>query len=240
MNFVGMADAPGTSHTPHAGSPLDRATPEDTGERTHPASKRGRTGRNRFNPRRLFLWCAGTLVLYLAWQTFSINRYGFRDDGQSADCAIVLGGAAWHDKPSPVLRERLNHAIRLFQEGRVEALVLTGGKGTGAAYSEGEVAHDYCLERGIPEQALFVEGRSKTTLENLQEAKKILQAQKFRDALIVSDPWHLKRGVLIARRQDIEASPSATTTSRFESFKSRSGFTMRELYLYHLYLFFNR
>ena len=94
MSFVGMADAPGTSHTPHAGSPLDRATPEDAGERTHPASKRGRTGRNRFNPRRLFLWCAGTLVLYLAWQTFSINRYGFRDDGQSADCAIVLGGAA--------------------------------------------------------------------------------------------------------------------------------------------------
>ena len=235
-----MGNAPRTSHTPTAGSSLERAAEEAGEERASPSCQQGEAGDRRFNFRRLLLWFVTALLLYLAWQTLSINRFGFRDDGRSADCAIVLGGAAWHDKPSPVLRERLNHAIDLFQEGRVGALVLTGGKGTGAAYSEGEVARDYCLKRGIPAHALFVEGRSRTTLENLQEAKKILQAQKFRDALIVSDPWHLKRGVLIARRQDIEASPSATTTSRFESFKSRSGFTMRELYLYHLYLFFNR
>ena len=235
-----MGDAPGTSQTRTTGSSSQRTSEVEGEQRAGPSRKRGEAGGRHFNLRRLLLWSVASLLLYLAWQTLSINRFGLRDDGRSADCAIVLGGAAWHDKPSPVLRERLNHAIGLFQEGRVRALVLTGGKGTGAAYSEGEVARDYCLKRGIPAHALFVEGRSRTTLENLQEAKKILQAQKFGDALIVSDPWHLKRGVLIARRQDIEASPSATTTSRFESFKSRSGFTMRELYLYHLYLFFNR
>ncbi|HJM62252.1 MAG: YdcF family protein [Roseibacillus sp.] len=192
------------------------------------------------NLRRLILCFLGALALYFTWQTVSISRYGFRDNGRNTDCAIVLGGAAWHDKPSPVFRERLNHAIKLYQEGRVTALVLTGGKGTGAPYSEGEVARHYCLQRGIPGNVLFVESRSRTTIQNLEEAKNILDQQGFASALIVSDPWHLKRGVLIARRQGIEASPSGTTTSRFESMKSRASFTLRELYLYHLHLLFGR
>ena len=198
---------------------------------------------NQGNPlklRRLILCFLGTLALYFTWQIISISRYGFRDDGQNADCAIVLGGAAWHNKPSPVFQERLNHAINLYQEGRVTALVLTGGKGTGASFSEGEVARGYCLARGIPDEALFVEGSSRTTIQNLEEARKILDLQDFSSALIVSDPWHLKRGVLIARRQGIEASPSGTTTSRFESLKARTSFTLREFYLYHLYLLSSR
>ena len=85
-----------------------------------------------------------------------------------------------------------------------------------------------------------MEGNSTPTLQNLEEARKILAGQDFRSALVVSDPWHLKRGVLIARRQGIKASPSGTTTSRFQSLKSRTRFTLRELYLYHRYLFLNR
>ena len=190
--------------------------------------------------RRFGIGLSSVLTLSLIWQFIAISSYGFQDDGQQADCAIVLGGAAWHDKPSPVFRERLNHAIKLYLEGRVGALVLTGGKGAGATYSEGEVAREYCLERNVPEEALFMEGNSTTTIQNLEEARKILAGQDFRSALVVSDPWHLKRGVLIARRQGIKASPSGTTTSRFQSLKSRTRFTLRELYLYHRYLFLNR
>ena len=202
-----------------------------------PAKKK--SGPRRFL-RRITACLAGLFAIYLIWQVIAVSRYGFKDDGRQADCAIVLGGAAWHDKPSPVFRERLNHAIKLYLDGRVGALVLTGGKGAGAPYSEGEVARDYCLERNVPEHALFMEGNSTTTIQNLEEAGKILDRQNFRSALVVSDPWHLRRGVLIARRQGIAASPSGTRTSRFQSLKSRSRFTLRELYLYHRYLFLNR
>ena len=85
-----------------------------------------------------------------------------------------------------------------------------------------------------------MEGHSTTTIQNLEEARKILAKQNFRSALVVSDPWHLKRGVLIARRQGLEASPSGTRTSRFQSLKYRTHFTLRELYLYHRYLVLNR
>lgn len=172
-------------------------------------------------------------MVYIVWQTISIHRFGFQDDGRNADCAIILGTAAWHDKPSPVFKERLNHAIKLYKEGRVKALVLTGGYGKDAPFAESQVAKSYCLEQGVPESALFLEVESHTTAENLREAKKLLDEQKMKTALLVSDPWHLKRGVLIARRQGIDVSQSGTTTTAFTSFKSRSNFILRELYLYH-------
>ena len=179
-------------------------------------------------------------VVYTGWQTLSIHSYGFRDDGRKADCAIVLGTAAWHNKPSPVFEERLNHAIKLYQEGRVKALVLTGGRGKGAPFAEAQVAYDYCVKQGVPKTALFREAESRTTTENLSGAKEVLDREGLKSALIVSDPWHLKRGVLIAKRQGIDASQSGTKTTRFESFRSRTSFLLRELYLYHVFLVFGK
>jgi vancomycin permeability regulator SanA len=37
-----------------------------------------------------------------------------------ADAAVVMGATVFRDRPSPVFRERINHAIDLYQEGMVE------------------------------------------------------------------------------------------------------------------------
>ena len=186
--------------------------------------------------RRIFIILVSLLALYTGWQLWDINRVGHCDAKASADCAIVLGAAAWHDKPSPVLRERLNHAIALFQENRVTSLILTGGYGTDAPFSESQVARDYCLEKGIPESALRIESESQTTLENLTEAKEIMASENWDRALVVSDPWHLKRALKMAHDLEISAHGSATQTSRFQSFKARAKFLFGEFYLLHHYL----
>ncbi|WP_342345438.1 hypothetical protein [Snodgrassella alvi] len=41
-----------------------------------------------------------------------------------ADAAIVLGAAAWDKRPSPVFRERINHAINLYRAGIVKKFSL--------------------------------------------------------------------------------------------------------------------
>ena len=79
--------------------------------------------------RRFILATLLLLLIYSAWQLWDIERVGNLDQNEKADCAIVLGAAAWHNKPSPVLKERLNHAIGLYKTDRVRALVLTGGYG---------------------------------------------------------------------------------------------------------------
>ncbi|MFC5050716.1 YdcF family protein [Rubritalea spongiae] len=175
------------------------------------------------------------LLAYMGWQAWSIHHIGYSDDGSNADCAIVLGAAAYHTKPSPVFQARIDHAIELYKDGRVKSLVLTGGYGKDAEFSESEVAYDYCVENGIPERDLFIEKKSQTTEQNIMEAQKLMRAENFDNALLVSDPWHLKRALAMAKKHDVEAKPSATRTTMYRSEKSQWQFLLREMYHIHVW-----
>ena len=177
------------------------------------------------------------LASYTVWQMWEINRFGHIDDGSSADCAIVLGAAAYHQKPSPVLKERINHAILLLKTNRVKAIILTGGYGENAEYAESEVARKYCLENGVLPHQVHIETSSQTTKENIIEAKKIMDEQGFKTTLIVSDPWHLKRAHNIAKHYDVSAKASATKTSLYTSDKIQLKSLLKEFFNIHLWRF---
>lgn len=177
------------------------------------------------------------LACYSIWQMQDIHRFGHIDDGSSADCAIVLGAAAYHQKPSPVLKERINHAILLLRQDRIKSIILTGGYGDNAKYAESEVALKYCLENGVLPNQVHIETSSQTTEENIIEANKIMADQGFKTALIVSDPWHLKRACNIAKHYTISAKPSATKTSLYTSDKTRLKSLGKEFFNIHLWRF---
>jgi uncharacterized SAM-binding protein YcdF (DUF218 family) len=181
----------------------------------------------------------GLLLCLLVWYGFLLTRiyaYSSQSDAAPADAAIVLGAAVWGTRPSPVFAERINHAIALYQAGEVGALVFTGGVGQNDERAEAEVARDYAVQRGVPVEHIYVETRSRTTYENLLGAKAVLVEQGGGRVLIVSDPLHMKRAVTIARDLGLDAYPSPTPTSRYETWKSKSGFLLREGYFYASYL----
>ena len=187
--------------------------------------------------RRRFL-LIGILVLfaYAGGQLWDIHRVGHLDRGRNAECAIVLGAAAWHDKPSPVLRERLNHAIDLYKKGNVQTLLLTGGYGKGADFAESEVGLEYCVSQGVPRSEIRAEFQSLSTIENLKEAKKIMSGEGWKKALLVSDPWHLKRARRMAADLGLDVYVSPTTSTRFKSTGAKAKFLFGEFALYHYYL----
>lgn len=175
------------------------------------------------------------LFFYASWQVWDINRIGFSDDESNADCAIVLGAAAYHTKPSPVFQARIDHAIKLYKEGRVGKILLTGGYGKNAEFSESEVALKYCKKRGVPERDILIEKESQTTEQNIIEAEMVMRQRGLKSALLVSDPWHLKRALAMAQKHGVEAEPSATQTSMYRSEKTQWGFLLRELYYLHVW-----
>lgn len=189
--------------------------------------------RRKKNRRLLKLLSLAALILtsWLAWELWQIDRAGVGDADLRADCAIVLGAAAWHDKPSPVLEERLNHAIKLYQEERVRKIILTGGFGPGADFSESEVSRRYCLQKGVPPADIFLEKKSRDTLENLIHARHVMEQEKLQNSLLISDRWHLKRAAEMATHLGLRTQPSATRTSRFQSFDSRARFMLTEFIL---------
>ncbi|MDX9785819.1 MAG: YdcF family protein [Desulfobacterales bacterium] len=179
----------------------------------------------------------------IGWAAFlmgSVALYSYRVSDINADAAIVLGAAVARSVPTPVFEQRIRHAINLYHDKKVKKLVLTGGVGSGDTLAESEAARNYCLKQGVPENDMLLEVRSHSTLQNLLEAKPILQANGLETVLIVSDPLHMRRAITFAHDLGIEAYPSPTPTSRFKGFESRWRFLTRESYFYGRYLLLDR
>ncbi len=175
-------------------------------------------------------------VLAIAGWLFAVAAgivsYGKIDEKCSCDAAIVLGAATADGVVSPVYRERINHGIWLYENGYVDYLILTGGTGDGNTTSDALAAKNYAIDMGIPAHNIFIEEQSTITEENLQNAKKIMDENALETAIIVSDPLHMKRAMLMAKDYGITAYASPTTTSMYKSLKTKIPFLLREEFFY--------
>ena len=69
-------------------------------------------------------------IFFLIWVAalgVQIAQFAEQSSPNQADAAVVLGAAVYRDRPSPVFRERINHAIGLYQSGQVDAIIFTVG-----------------------------------------------------------------------------------------------------------------
>ena len=177
-----------------------------------------------------------TLILFVGFIALRIYTYRNTVANVQADAAIVLGAAMWGEELSPVFRERINHALELYRSGKVRKIIFTGGQGNNNEPSESSAARRYAVERGIPEEGILIEESSHTTYENLLYAKQVADAQHLKTVLIVSDPLHMKRAMVMARDMGLEAYPSPTPTTRYQSVRSQLNLLAYETYYYIGYL----
>ena len=172
------------------------------------------------------------VLCYFAANALTIWRYASVDETQSADAAIVLGAAADETGPSPVFKGRLDHAILLYEGGLVGHIIVTGGVGEGNTRSDAAIGAEYLVAAGVPLDAIILEESSTITEENLKNAAAIVGKRGFGDVLIVSDPLHMKRAMLLAEDAGLSAYPSPTQTSMYQSFPKKLGFLARETFYY--------
>ena len=185
--------------------------------------------------KRILKWAAlllAALTLYSLFCALSIVRYAERDESAPADCIIVLGAGTDGKMPSPVFRERLHHAVTLYQEGYSDIILLTGGYSPGNEHSDAWIAGAYLQSLGIPEDAVLLEERSTITQENLKYAKGIMENENLSTCILVSDPLHMKRSMMMAKDYEIEAFSSPTPTTRYQSWRTKLPFLARETFFY--------
>lgn len=135
------------------------------------------------------------------------------DQREAADVIVVLGAAQYNGRPSPVLRARLDHALELWGEGLAPAIVVTGGVGRGDTESEATVGRRYLLARQVPDSALVVQPQGRSTQASMNAVAAWLGERGRHRAILVSDPFHMLRLRLEARRTGLDAYTSPTDTS---------------------------
>lgn len=185
---------------------------------------------------RLLAGSVAAATLFTLICAFQVAGYAEKDETQPADAAIVLGAAAYGTQPSPIFRERINHAVTLYQQGTVRYLIFTGGRNLNDPLAEAEVAHNYALAQGIPAEAILVETTSTNTLENLLNAQEIAAAHNLHTFLIVSTPYHQKRAMSLADDLGLDAYSSPTRTTRWISWFTRGRAYLREVVAYMGYV----
>lgn len=152
----------------------------------------------------LLVWVA-SLGAVLVWEQ--------NDQARPASAIVVLGAAQYVGRPSPVLRARLDHAIDLWRRKLAPLIIVTGGTGQGDTTSEAAVSQRYAIRRGVPASAILLEAEGRTTSESMEGVAALMGRRSRRDVLLVSDPFHMLRLTILARRHGLVPYSSPTPTS---------------------------
>ncbi len=127
--------------------------------------------------------------------------YDRQENVPTADFGLVLGAGLTPDgEPSPILRDRLETALKLYRAKKIKKLVLSGD-GTGPWYNEVQAMKKYLLTRGVNTQDLLLDPKGINTLASLLYAKEI-GSHSF---IIFSQKFHLPRAIFLARALKIDA-----------------------------------
>ncbi len=159
-----------------------------------------------------------TVIVAMAFALWVISAaavllWSSRDEARPAQAIVVLGAAQYAGKPSPVLRARLDHALDLWNRHLASLLILTGGTGSGDTTSEAAVGRNYARRHGVPDSAILVENEGRTTSESMRAVAGMLEVRGLQTALLVSDPFHMLRLRILARRFGFTPYTSPTQTS---------------------------
>lgn len=180
----------------------------------------------------VFLLMVSSIIVFISYAAYDIWSYRFKTDEVDTDAAIVLGAASWNGKPSPVFRERINHAISLYKNGSIKKIIFTGGTKFEAEQEEARTAKAYALKHNVKDEDILIETQSRFTEDNLKNAKQVGIDNGLHTYTIVSDPLHMKRAMKIAKHIGMDAYASPTPTSAYKTLDTEIPFFFKELCSY--------
>lgn len=142
-------------------------------------------------------------LIYFIWMHFA------RLEKKDADALIVLGYRCDDDQIHPLLKERLDTAIFLFENYQFQYIIVTGGAVT-STKTEAEIMRDYLVKHAIPENKILLETAAKNTVYNIVNCSSILKTNHLETILLISNSFHIRRIKYIMEKQQLSASFYAT------------------------------
>lgn len=157
------------------------------------------------------------LVLGLIWTLYVWLQIHSAESSLrgKTDVGIILGASMWDDHPSPGLRERLEHGLKLYNEGHFPVMIVTGGLDKpDYKYTEAEGMRNWLVSNGMPEDAIILENEATSTYENLLYSQRIMEEKGMKKAAIITHDYHGTRAMEVAKALRYEEPVLSITTSR--------------------------
>jgi len=116
--------------------------------------------------------------------------------------AIIPGAAVLSNNDlSPILKDRVDMAIKLYELKKVSKIIVSGDNST-VGYNEVNPVRIYLLNKGVLDQDIFLDHAGFNTYSTMYRARDVF---KVSSALVVTQSFHLPRSVFLARELGIDA-----------------------------------
>ncbi len=116
--------------------------------------------------------------------------------------------------------------LRMNDAGALERLLEDEGERIACVILE-----PVAVNMGVPPEDIFVEDQSHSTLANISNSARIMAANGWRSAILVSDPYHMFRACRIAADEGLEARPAPVADSPGWTIpRLRVFYTIREIF----------
>jgi len=165
--------------------------------------------------KRLLLLLLVSALLYFIAFAAAAYIIGEQDSAESADIIIVLGSGLRDDgRPGPALTRRSRHGADLWHRGLAPLILCTGGQSEYYPRTEAAACREILLDNGLPEDAVLMEERSRSTEENAIFGKRALDERRLARVILVSDSYHMLRARWLFHKQGIDTFASPLPSNR--------------------------
>lgn len=170
--------------------------------------------------------CAGIVAVALPVAVVQVGgrqRVVDLADAPPRTVALVLGAGLRPDgSPSTYLSRRLDAAVDLYGRGVVRG-VLVSGDSSSVGYDEPTAMKDYLVRQGVPADVVLQDFAGLDTHDSAVRAHTVFGV---RDAIVVTQDYHLPRAVFSARAAGIDAvgvavSSESVTPEQLATWKAR-------------------
>ncbi len=159
-------------------------------------------------------------LIYASPMTFSLDIVPERK------VAIVFGAGLLRDgSAGPVLSDRVETAVKLYQAGKVDKLLMSGDNRF-VEYNEPEAMRQYALKAGVPDDDIVLDYAGRRTYDTCYRAREIFQV---RSAILVTQPFHMARALYLCNSFGVE-SVGVEADNRYFLKRSRLIWNTRELF----------
>lgn len=130
------------------------------------------------------------------------------------DVIILLGGGindgvsdlTGTSSPSDDMMGRVVTAVRAQKQLKVP-IIVSGGITFAGRTAEAPVVRRFLLDLGVPEAMVLIEDKSRDTMENGKFTREIIDRHGFRQPILVTSAYHIRRSIEAFRRAGITVTP---------------------------------
>lgn len=135
-------------------------------------------------------------------------------DNPKGDVIILLGGGGYDEAPDlsgvgvpyQSVQAGIITAVKLQKKVNVP-IIVSGGKVFKFNKAEAPIMERFLMDLGISDDQIILEENSRDTFENAKYTKKVCEKFGFKNPILITSAYHMKRSVLSFRKAGLEVIP---------------------------------